>query len=276
MSVRWFHSLRTEGTALLLCFVLAVELAYAYAALSALPETTAEVAGERPEDARSLAQRFDVLFALGRERLGAVAEQPGLALWLAAHAADSLPPGAVIPQRETLHYLFFRSEIFSGPVAVVDRDGALLWSEPYDAERVGARLRLDYRPLRDALAQRRAQVSRQPLPWRPGPSAVLVQPIVDLGGEPVGAVLGEIALGSSKLAGFLGEPRFGSGTVAALVDEDGALLLASPRAASLFPTRAPFPALRPAASLTAGSTPSLPPPPPPRATPSSALLAPHD
>jgi PAS domain S-box-containing protein len=254
MSVRWFRSLRTEGTALLLCFVLAVELAYAYAALSALQETTSQVAGERLEDARSLAQRFDVLFALGRERLGAVAEQPGLALWLAAHAADSLPPGAVIPQRETLHYLFFRSEIFSGPVAVVDRDGALLWSEPYDAERVGARLRLDYRPLRDALAQRRAQVSRQPLPWRPGPSAVLVQPIVDLGGEPVGAVLGEIALGASKLAGFLGEPRFGSGTVAALVDEDGAPLLGSPRAETLFQTRAPLPALGTTASLTAGST----------------------
>src|ERR1700686_4284651 len=254
MSVRWFRSLRTEGTALLLCFVLAVELAYAYAALSALQETTTQVAGERLEDARSLAQRFDVPFALGRERLSAVAEQPGLALWLAAHTTDSLPPGTVIPQRETLHYLFFRSEIFSGLVTVVDRDGRLLWTEPYDAERVGARLRLDYQPLRDALAQRRPQVSRQPLPWRIGPSAVLVQPIVDLSGEPVGAVLGEIALGASKLAGFLGEPRFGSGTVAALLDEKGALLLGSPHAEVFFEALASLPAPGATAAIATGST----------------------
>src|ERR1700674_5006637 len=101
MSVRWFRSLRTEGTALLLCFVLAVELAYAYAALSALQETTTQVAGERLEDARSLAQRFDVLFALGRERLSAVAEQPGLALWAGAHTTDSIPPGTVSAPRGT-------------------------------------------------------------------------------------------------------------------------------------------------------------------------------
>src|SRR5712692_5762405 len=100
MSIRRFRSLRTEGTALLLGFVIAVELAYAYAAVSALRETTEQVASERLEDARSLAQRFDVLFSLGRERLAAVAEQPGLALWLAAPGANSLPRGAAIPQRE--------------------------------------------------------------------------------------------------------------------------------------------------------------------------------
>jgi PAS domain S-box-containing protein len=273
MSVRWFRSLRTEGTAFLLCFVLAVELAYAYAALSALQETTSQVAGERLEDARSLAQRFDVLFALGRERLSAVAEQPGLALWLAAHPTDSLPPGTVIPQRETLHYLFFRSEIFSGLVAVVDRDGGLLWSEPYDAERVGARLRLDYQPLRDALAKRRPQVSRQPLPWRIGPSAVLVQPIVDLGGEPVGAVLGEIALGASKLAGFLGEPRFGSGTVAALLDEKGALLLGSPHAEMFFESLASLPAPGATAGIANGQARWLAARTPLRDTPWSVILA---
>src|SRR5207237_6792480 len=111
VSTRWFRSLRTEGTVLLLALVFAVELAYAYAALSALRETTDRVASERLEEARALAQRFDGLLALGRERLGAVAEQPGLALWLASRGADPLPPGTTIPQRETLHYLFFRSEI---------------------------------------------------------------------------------------------------------------------------------------------------------------------
>ncbi len=248
MSTRWFRSLRTEGTVLLLVFVGAVELAYAYAALSALNETTARVAAERLEEARALAQRFDGLFALGRERLGAVAEQPGLALWLASNRADFLAPGAAIPQRETLHYLFFRSEIFAGPVAMVDRRSALLWTEPYDAERVAARLPLEHEALRRAFAEAKPQVSRQPLPWRPGPSAVLVHPIVDLSGKPVGALLGEIPLGASRLAGFLDDPRFGSAAVAALLDGEDEPVLASPRAQRLL-GRAPRSALP-----TAGTT----------------------
>ena len=276
MSTRWFRSLRTEGTALLLSFVVAVELAYAYAAISALRETTGQVANERLEDARSLAQRFDVLFALGRERLSAVAEQPGLALWLAAPAAKSFPRGAAIPQRETLHYLFFRSEVFSGVVAVVDRDGALLWSEPYDPERVAARLHVDYPPLREAMARRTRRISNQPLPWRPAPAAVLVQPIVDLGGEPVGAVLGEIALGASKLTEFLAEPRFGSQTVAALVDEKGGLLLGSPRAQAIFPARGSLPSEGGTATLTADSARWLVARAPLRDVPWSVLLAEDD
>jgi len=249
MSTRWFRSLRTEGTVLLLVFVAALELAYAYAALSALRETTAHVAAERLEEARALAQRFDGLLALGRERLGAVAEQPGLALWLASNGPDALARGAAIPQRETLHYLFFRSEIFAGPVAMVDRRSALLWTEPYDAERVAARLTLEHEALRRALTGGRPQVSRQPLPWRPGPSAVLVHPIVDLSGKPVGALLGEIPLGASKLAGFLDDPRFGSAAVAALLDGEDEPLLASPRAERLL-GRAPKSAL-PSAGTTA-------------------------
>ncbi|HWT86094.1 MAG TPA: ATP-binding protein [Myxococcales bacterium] len=256
MSTRWFRSLRTEGTVLLLVFVVALELAYAYAALSALRETTARVAAERLEEARALAQRFDGLLALGRERLGAVAEQPGLALWLASNGPDALARGAAIPQRETLHYLFFRSEIFTGPVAMVDRRSALLWTEPYDAERVAARLTLEHEALRRALAGGRPQVSRQPLPWRPGPSAVLVQPIVDLSGKPVGALLGEIPLGASKLAGFLDDPRFGSAAVAALLDGEDEPLLASPRAERLLgrATRSALPSAGTTAMVAAGET----------------------
>jgi PAS domain S-box-containing protein len=234
MSIRWFRSLRTEGAVLLLGFVVAVELAYAYAALSALRETSAHVSAQRLQEARGLAQRFDGLLSLGRERLGAVAEQPGLALWLASRGTDPPASGAAIPQRETLHYLFFRSEIFSGPVAMVDRRSLLLWTEPYDAERIAAHLHLEHDGLHRALVEGKPQISRQPLPWRPGPAAVLVHPIVDLAGKPVGALLGEIALSTSKLAGFLDDPRFGSGEAAALLDDQGEALLASPGAQTLF------------------------------------------
>ncbi|HWE23951.1 MAG TPA: ATP-binding protein [Myxococcales bacterium] len=256
MSTRWFRSLRTEGTVLLLVFVLAVDLAYAYAALSALRETSAHVAAQRLQEARALAQRFDGLLELGRERLGAVAEQPGLALWLAAKDAAPLAPGVAIPQRETLHYLFFRSEIFSGPVAMVDRQSALLWTEPYDAERVRARVHVEHEGLRRALVDATPQISRQPLPWRQGPSAVLVHPIVDLAGRPVGALLGEIALGASRLAGFLDIRRFGSGEIAALLDERGEPLLTSAEGQTLFgrSSRLALPSPGRTAMLTVDST----------------------
>jgi len=233
MSTRWFRSLRTEGTIILLAFAAALVISYGWAALSALRETTAGVAARRFEEARALAQRFDGLFAVGRERLAAVAEQPGLALWLASSAPERLPPHAAIPQRETLHYLFYRSEIFTGPVAMVDRRSSLLWTEPYDDERVAVRVPLEHTGLRNALATARPQISRQPLPWRPGPAAVLVHPIVDLSGRPVGALLGEISLASGKLAGFLDDPRFGSAGVVALLDDEEQPLIASPGAQQL-------------------------------------------
>ncbi len=227
---RWFRSLRTEGAILLLLFVAGVEITYAWAAISALRETSAGIAARRYDEARALAQRFDGLFASGRDRLGAVAEQPGLALWLASRGPDPAAASAAIPQRETLHYLFFRSEIFSGPVAMVDRRSTLLWTEPYDAERVAARIRLEHTGVRNALESGKPQISRQPLPWRPGPSAVLIQPIVDLSGRAVGALLGEIALGAGRLPGFLDDPRFASAEVVALLDDEEQPLIASPGA----------------------------------------------
>ena len=278
MSTRWFRSLRTEGTILLLGLVLAVELAYSYAALSALRETTARVAAKRLEEARALAQRFDVLLALGLERLGTVAEQPGLVLWLGSGGAESLPRDAAIPQRETLHYLFLESEIFSGPVALVDRRGRLLWTEPYDADRVSARLQLQHPALMRALAEGKPQISRQPLPWRFGPSAVLVRPILDSAGRPVGALLGEISLGTSKLAGFLDELESGSASIAALLDDTDDTLLASPDAQRLLgrSLRSALPSAASTGMVSADSTRWLVARAPLRQVPWTALIAQDD
>ncbi len=227
MRRRWLTSLRTEGASVLLVFVLAAGLIYAYAARSAVRESQIRARSERIEDARALAQRFDAILQLGRERLAAVAGQPGLALWLASPQAKALPPRATIPQNETLHYLFFQSDIFSGPVALVDGAGVLLWTEPFDAERVDARIHVDHVAVRRALADGAPQLSAVPLRWREGPAAVLVQPILDLHRRPVGALIGEIDLRNSRLAAFLSEPRLGSSGGAALLDSEGAPLLST-------------------------------------------------
>ncbi len=253
MSRGVLRSLRTEGTLLLLGFVLVAGLVYAWAARSALRENSARTSSERLEEARRLARRFDSVLQLGRERLAAVAEQPGLALWLGSPHSAALPRGAAIPQRETLHYLFFHSDIFSGPVVLVDLGGALLWSEPYDAPRVDARVRLDPALLRLALAEGPPPLSPQPLPWRQGPAVVLAQPIVDLAGRRVGALLGEIDLRTSRLGSFLDERRLGPTAGAALLLENGTALLASP-GLRFAPGPATLPAMGTAASVEIAGT----------------------
>ena len=50
MSTRWFRSLRTEGTIILVAFAAALVISYGWAALSALRETTAGVAARRFEE----------------------------------------------------------------------------------------------------------------------------------------------------------------------------------------------------------------------------------
>jgi signal transduction histidine kinase/HAMP domain-containing protein len=212
--VSFLRSLRAQGTALLLGLVLAVGLVYGIAASSALRETQERVASERREQSRGLARRYDALLQAGAERLAAVAEQPGLAFWLAALRPGQLAPGAAIPQRETLHYLFFQSSEFSGPVALVDREGALLWTEPYDEARIAARPRIPA-----ALRTSRPAVLHEPLSWRAGPAALLVQPILDLSGKSAGALLGEIDFETPRVAAFLREPQH-----AALLAEDGSVL----------------------------------------------------
>jgi len=100
MSTRWFAACAPRERSSSSSSSSPSELAYAYAALSALRETTARVAASASRKRAALAQRFDGLLALGRERLGAVAEQPALPL-LASNGPDALARGAAIPQRET-------------------------------------------------------------------------------------------------------------------------------------------------------------------------------
>ena len=207
-------SLRAQGTLLLAALVVAVGLVSGVAALAALRETTARVEAERREETRGLARRLDALFELGAERMQTVAGQPGLALWLSSLQRKKLPPNAAIPQRETLHYLFLQSEIFTGPVALVDRDGVLLWTEPYDEARISAR------PVIDIARSRRAVLPHS-LPWRTGSAALMVEPILDFSGKSAGALFGEIDFEASRLGGLLKEAQVGTG---ALVAADGAVL----------------------------------------------------
>ena len=212
--MRFASSLRAQGVALLLGLGLLMALLFGGAASLALYQERA--AFEHTEQARALAQRYDALLQRGAEQLAAVAQQPGLAPWLAAREPGPLPPGAAIPQRETLHYLFFMSSDFSGPIALIDARGTVLWTEPYDDVHIGA-------PSRIPIAANHGEtvLLRKSLPWRQGPAAILLQPIRDPLGKPVGALLGEIDFDSDRFDSFRREMQAGA---AALQAEDGSLL----------------------------------------------------
>jgi signal transduction histidine kinase len=108
------------------------------------------------------------------------------------------------------------SSDFSGPVALIDAQGTVLWTEPYDDAHIGAPSRV---PI--AANDGKTVLLRKSLPWRKGPAAILLQPIRDPLGKPVGALLGEIDFDSYRFDSFRRELQAGA---AALQAEDGSLL----------------------------------------------------
>ena len=67
-----------------------------------------------------------------------VAALPGLVHGL--QRLDEAGGGGYIPPWTTLHYLFFKSPVFTGGVFLLDRSGKALWTEPPGLPWLGTRL----------------------------------------------------------------------------------------------------------------------------------------
>jgi len=81
---------------------------------------------------------LDAYIGAGRQRLATVAGLPGLTYGLSA-IQEASSEGR-IPPWTTLHYLFFKSPVFTGGALLLDRDGKVLWSEPPGRPWIGRRL----------------------------------------------------------------------------------------------------------------------------------------
>ena len=74
------------------------------------------------------------LLTRGLDRLRTVAALPALAYGL--QLQEQVREERQIPAWTTLHYLFFESDIFTGGVVLLNRNGRIIWSEPSDISRL--------------------------------------------------------------------------------------------------------------------------------------------
>src|SRR5439155_6571939 len=80
------------------------------------------------QTARIVAAELDAYVAAGARRLETVVRLPGLAYGL--QTIQEARGEGYIPPWTTLHYLFYKSPVFTGGVFLLDRAGTVLWTEP--------------------------------------------------------------------------------------------------------------------------------------------------
>jgi hypothetical protein len=144
------RSIKAKSLGLFVGYVLALCLVYSTFTVMLLRREAAATQGRLEQMARMLAAEIDTHVAAGRERLATVARLPGLVYGLGtireARGEGHIPPWT------TLHYLFFKSPVFSGGAFLLDRGGTVLWAEPPGLPWVGRSL-ADYAPLAPAFAR---------------------------------------------------------------------------------------------------------------------------
>jgi len=93
-----------------------------------LNRNEARIEKEKHDRANGIARQVDEFIDHGLDKLQTVAELPGLVYGLQAWETDR--NGRQLPFWTTLHYLFFRSDIFTSGVYLLNEQGKVLWSEP--------------------------------------------------------------------------------------------------------------------------------------------------
>jgi signal transduction histidine kinase len=219
----WRWSIKAKSVALFATYVLALCTVYVAFTVALLRRESAAANERLLQTSRMLAADIDGALAAGRQHLTTVAALPGLMYGLRTirEAGD----GGHIPPWTTLHYLFFKSPIFTGGVFLLDDAGTVLWTEPPGREWAGLRLG-DVSPI--------AAVFRMKTPLVSGvldadrlldaPHVVLVHPIRGPDGEIVGVLGGVIKIAASPFAANLAAAPTEGERFAAVVDQDGRIL----------------------------------------------------
>jgi len=108
-----------------------------YAGLSEyyLSQSTSRRLQERLQRAQNAAGNVDAFFARGIAKLDVIASLPLLLNGLSAIRPDNA--GKEIPTQDTLHYLVYKSDIFTDGVYLLNDRGQIIWTEPHDQKMIG-------------------------------------------------------------------------------------------------------------------------------------------
>jgi signal transduction histidine kinase len=123
---RW--SIRTKTVALVAGYVVALCVVYGAFTISLVRREVARTQDRLEQTARLVGAELDAYVESGRQRLATVSRLPGLTYGL--RTIEEASGEGRIPPWTSLHYLFFKSRVFTGGVFLLDRTGKVLWTEP--------------------------------------------------------------------------------------------------------------------------------------------------
>lgn len=232
-------SIRVKSVMLATAYLLALSVVYGTFTFNLLQREMAEAHERFEQTAGIVAAELDAYVASGAQRLQTVTRLPGLAYGL--QSIQEARGDGYIPPWTTLHYLFFKSPVFTGGLFLLDRAGKVLWTEPPGLPWLGGTL-TEVAPVGEMYQTRRGVVS-----GALGDDALLAQPHVVVGvpiqndgGELQGILAGVIDLTASEFSDVLRAVSTTDGRFVEVVDQDG-VVVASTKSARQFRPAEPFP-----------------------------------
>ncbi len=219
-------SIRVKSAMLAVAYLLALVAVYGAFTVYLYRRELAEAHDRFEQTARMVAAELDAYVASGEQRLETVTRLPGLTYGL--QAIREAGRDGYIPPWTTLHYLFFRSPVFTGGVFLLDRSGTVLWTEPPSLAWTGQTL-TDVTPIGALYRTRRSVTSGALGADRLSPNAhvVIAMPIENDGGGMEGALAGVIDLDASQLTDVVAAASTTGGRFVEVVDGDGRVLAGS-------------------------------------------------
>ena len=218
---RW--SIRTQTVLLFAGYVLVLAAVYGAFTVSLVQREVTRTQERLQQTAGLVAAELDAYLESGRQRLLTVSRLPGMTYGLGTFqdAADS----GRIPPWTTLHYLFFKSPVFTGGALLLDRKGKVLWSEPPGQPWIGHSL--NAHPLIAQTYARKGQFASGLLQsdlLLDRPHALLATPVLNANGDIDGVLAGIVDLRAPELTKILGAVETSEGRFVEIVDDDGAML----------------------------------------------------
>jgi signal transduction histidine kinase len=216
-------SIARKSLALLLAYVLAFALVYVAFSVYLVRREAAAVEDRLRQTARLVAAEIESHVDAGRRRLATVAELPGLVYGLSG--LEDAGTAGHIPAWTTLHYIFFKSPVFTGGVLLLDAGGKVLWTEPPGLPLAG-RVLADDATLGEAYAGRGDVISdlRPAGPLADRPHVVVARAVLDPEGTVVGALAGIVDLTTPEFVAMLSAVSTADGRFAMVADAHGRIL----------------------------------------------------
>jgi signal transduction histidine kinase len=216
-------SIRTKSIAVALGYLLALIALYTAFTWSLLQRESGLAHDRLRQTAALVGAELDTHLESGRQRLALVSALPGM-----TYGLRTMHEGGAqgrIPPWTTLHYLFFKSPVFTGGTLLLDRDGKVLWTEPPGQSWLGTSLsetswvRALHSAQRDVLSGR-----LPPSALLDRPYAVLAYPVRNPDGQLDGVLAGIIDLTAPEFTKILRAVSSSDGVSVMVVDQSGKLL----------------------------------------------------